>query len=702
MKQDEYVIGIDTGGTFTDVVAVDRSGRVWIDKAPTTPGDFSRGVIDAITKLAEDIGLPLQQLLDGCWMVKHGTTVATNALINRHGSKVGLITTRGFEDTTLIMRAIGRVAGLGEEELRHQATAVKPEPIVPRELIRGVSELVDSRGNVVIPINVGEAREAIRSLIEDQGVETIACNFLFSFVNPSHEETIERLVRETYPGTPVSVHCSHRLIPVVREYARSNTVIINAFLAKTVHNYIHSLGLKLKHAGYRHPLLIMQANGGMGYEEGLAPISTLESGPCGGMIASKFMADTLGHSAVITTDMGGTSFDVGVILNGAWQYARETVVERFHITWPMMDIQSIGAGGGTISRVDPATGRLLVGPKSSGADPGPVCYGRGNLDPAVSDADLVLRFLNEGYFLGGRIKLDKQKAEKSIAEKIARPLGIDTVKAAAGIYDIINASMADLIRKQVIQKGMLPPEDYVAYAFGGAGPVHAAAWASELGIKRVYVFPTSAVFSAFGVSAADIVHTHVRSHRSPMPTDPGGLNELLSGIEEELARSLRREGLADRDIEFRRTFYLRYRRQLNELPIGVPSKVYDANDMNNIVNTFEKRYEEVYGPGSAYSVAGVELISIGIDAVGKVRKPVLTSHGLAGADASKALKGTRRVFFPGGINKSIQTKIYDYTKIEPGNRVEGPCIVETPFTTVVIPPKTSCSMDAYRNLEIVL
>jgi len=461
-----FVIGTDTGGTFTDITVLTDRGEIFMDKAPTTPHDFSIGVMDAVDKVSQGMGLTRQELLRRSVMVKHGSTVATNALITREGSKVGLITTRGFEDTTLIMRAIGRVAGLSEEEIKHQATAVKPEPLVARELIKGVTERVDSRGKVVIPVNQEEIREALRSLVEEHRVQGIAVNFLFGFLNPAHELAVRRLFQEMYPGSDITLTCSHEICKTIREYARSNTVIMNEFLARTVHNYVNRLGRQLAESGYQRPLLVMQANGGVVHPDEMVPVGTISSGPSGGVIASKFVADILGHQNVVTTDMGGTSFDVSLLIDGHWRNMLDSIVGRFHVSWPMMDIQSIGAGGGTISTVDPVTGQLRVGPKSAGAAPGPVCYGAGGQHPTVTDADLILGFLDPDYFLGGRMKLNKALAEKAMREKIAEPLGMDVVEAAAGIYEIINASMSDLIRKQVVTTGRIPAE-FVIYSFGG-------------------------------------------------------------------------------------------------------------------------------------------------------------------------------------------------------------------------------------------
>lgn len=699
MENGKYIIGVDTGGTFTDVVCITEQGDLFTAKASTTPSDFSIGVMDTVDELAKSLKVSRSDLLAHCKMFKHGTTMATNALINRKVAKVGLITTKGFEDTTMIMRAIGRVAGLSEDEIKHQATCVKPEPLVPRDLIRGVTERIDFRGDIVSPLNLKEAREAVRNLVEDCHVEAIAVNFLFSFINPVHERKIHEMIQEMYGDMDIFCSFASELVPVTREYARSNTVILNSSLGQSVQSYITNLSSKLAGDGYQHRLLLMQANGGLTFQEDLQPIATLSSGPAGGVFASKYMADLLKHPNVITTDMGGTSFDVSLIIDGYWQYAREPIVERFHITWPMIDVESIGAGGGTIVRADHTTHRLIVGPDSAGADPGPVCYDMGAINPTVTDADLILGYLDPDFFLGGRKKLDKNKTITALREKIAVPLGMNEVEAAAGIYEIINAHMSDLVRKKVVTSGYTP-EEFVLYSFGGAGPVHAAAFAAQTGVKEVYVFPTSAVFSAFGIATADIVHTHIFSYQCPMPTETKALNERLSESEQRLLNVMESEGVNPKDVEFRRTFHMRYRRQLNELDLIVPASTYNDEDINQILIDFDRRYEEVYGEGTAYREAGTELISITMDAIGRVPKPLLVSYPRNEASPSKALKGTRDVYFGDDVRDFVKTKVYDYDKLTPGSFIEGPAIIETPITTIVIPPRETGEIDSYRNVEI--
>src|SRR5919106_2517862 len=466
-EKKQYIIGVDTGGTFTDVVVLGGSGEVWTAKASTTPDDFSRGVMDAVVEAANTVGITATELLGQTTLFKHGSTVATNALITHNGCKVGFITTKGFEDTTAIMRAIGRVDGLSPDEIKHVTWITKPEPFVPRERVIGVRERMDYQGNEIVPLNWDDVMAAIRQLIEDEKVEAIAVSLMHAWVNPRHEEEIRALTAEADSHRRVYWSFGSSLSQVAGEYARANTAILNSYLGPTVERYLKDLENKLQQSGLQAPLLIMQGNGGVAHREHVSAIANLQSGPAGGMIASAHIAGLLKHKNVITTDMGGTSFDVGLITEGYWRYAQEPIVERFRMLQPIIDIESIGAGGGTVAQVDADTGRLLVGPRSAGASPGPVCYDGGGEQVTVTDADLALGIIDPNYFLGGKKRLNKERALNAITEKIARPLKLRVHEAAAGIYDIVNSKMSDLIRRQVVRTGYLP-EEFVIYAFGGA------------------------------------------------------------------------------------------------------------------------------------------------------------------------------------------------------------------------------------------
>ncbi|MEX0806229.1 MAG: hydantoinase/oxoprolinase family protein [Candidatus Binatia bacterium] len=694
-----YIIGVDTGGTFTDVVVLDDAGKVWTAKASTTPDDFSRGVMDAVAEAAHTMGVERSDLLGRTALFKHGSTVATNALITQSGVKVGLITTKGFEDTTEIMRAIGRVDGLSDDEIKHVTWITKPEPFVARERIIGVRERMDYQGNEIVALNWDDVMEAIRRLIEDDKVEAIAVSLMHAWVNPKHEDEIRALTAEADPHRKVYWSFASSLSQVAGEYARANTAILNSYLGPTVERYLKGLENKLQSGGLKGPLLIMQGNGGVAHREHVSAIANLQSGPAGGMIASAHIAGLLKHKNVITADMGGTSFDVGLITEGYWRYAQEPIVERFRMLQPIIDIESIGAGGGTIAQVEAETGRLLVGPRSAGASPGPVCYDAGGDRVTVTDADLALGIIDPNYFLGGRRPLNKDKALRTIEEKIAQPLKLKVHEAAAGIYDIVNAKMSDLIRRQVVRTGYLP-EEFVIYAFGGAGAVHASGFAAELGIKRIYIFATSPVFSAFGAAAADVIRTRVMSCQYILPADPKVINQRLDAIEKEMTVEMTGEGFKANQLEFRRFFTIRYRRQSAGVEMPVSGDHFNDKRMNEMQNAFEKKYEELYGVGAGYAKAGIEISQIRVDAVGKVAKPKLTAKRKTTSDARAARKGKREIFFTRPERKFIDTPVYDYERLGVGATVRGPAIIELPFTTALVPPEHKVTIDPYMNLVL--
>ena len=698
MKTEEkgYIIGVDTGGTFTDVVLLKPNGEFVTGKAPTTPADFSMGVTNAVTEVARQMGLPLEELLTRMAYFKHGTTVATNALITRSGAKVGLITTRGFEDTTLIMRAIGRVDGLPEEEVRHVTHVTKPEPLVPRRLIRGVSERIDYQGQVLIPLSQPELDSAVAELVEKQGCNALAVSLLHAWANPAHENAIRERLSQLYPNGKVFLSFGSDLAQVAGEYARANTAIVNAFVGPTVQRYLNDLEKKLRGGGLHGPFLVMQGNGGLTSREQSIPITNLQSGPAGGMIASAYMSGLLGHGKVLTTDMGGTSFDVSLIADGFWKYAEEPIFDRFRILQPIAEIESIGAGGGTIARVDEVTGRLLVGPQSAGAHPGPVCYDEGGEEVTVTDVDVLLGYIDPNYFLGGRKRLNKAKAEKAVREKIAGRLKLEVMEAAAGIYEIINNKMSDLIRRQIVKSGYLP-EDFVLYAFGGAGPVHAVEFARELGIREIYIFPTSAVFSAFGAAMADVIHSRVMTYHAVMPIDPNVINERLQAVEQELLALMASEDFTREQVTLRRFVSMRFRRQTYGVELALPWDRLDAGRVKELAGLFEAKYEDLYGKGAGFSQAGIEINILRVDAVGQVPKPLLTRDTGRGGDGGQARKGSRSAFFD---QRFVETAIYDYTRLGPGAVVTGPAIIEAPLTTIVVPPGYRGTVDSYHNIII--
>jgi N-methylhydantoinase A len=690
-----YFIGIDTGGTFTDCVVMDREGRLTVGKAASTPGDFSAGIVESVKVTANSMGMTLEELLGQTTLFSHATTTATNALITRSGAKTGLITTAGFEDTILIMRIKGRYAGLGEEAIKHLVKREKPVPLIPKVLIRGVQERVDYKGEIVTPLNRDSVIEAVRFLA-DRGVEAIAIALLWAQANPSHEQEIKRIVNEMYPDFYVST--SSDLVPLLGEYERTSTTAINAYLGPLVSKYLWRLGDRLGRAGYRGSPLVAQSHGGcLGLEEtAQRPVGMINSGPVAGIIGAKYLADLLGYENVITADMGGTSFDVGLIYRGTPQKALETVVTQYHVLVPTIAVDSIGAGGGSIAWVEPVTNLLKVGPRSAGADPGPACYNIGGTEPTVTDADLVLGYLNPDYFLGGRMKLHQEKATQAIKTKIADHLGIDVAGAAMAIYDIVNSHMSDLIRSMTVGKGY-DPRQCVLIAYGGAGPLHASAYAREA--MTIVVPSTASVHSAMGALASDIVHTYQLSVPMKVPADSDLFNSVFASMETRAIDDLRKDRFKEEDTVIARYVDMRYMRQVHEVTTPCPGGRLSSEDLEKVYTAFETLYEKLYGKGSAYREAGMQIITFRVEARGRITKPKLIRYEMNPPDPSAALKTKRQTFLHG---KSTNMDVYDFNKLQAGNMVPGPAIIETPTTTILIDSDQMARLDEWLNTIIVL
>jgi N-methylhydantoinase A len=686
-------VGVDIGGTFTDAVVIDlASGVLHQSKAPTTPADLSQGVFDALRTLD---GLRTGEILPRTGKFAHGTTQSTNALFTRSGAQVGLIATRGFGDQILIMRGGGRVAGMSLPERRHFAPTRKPDPLVPKTRIREVPERVDYKGAVITPLDRETARRAVEELL-DQGVQAIAVGLLWSFRNPAHERALREIVRELAPGAYVSL--SSDLAPVIGEYERTATAVIDAYVGPSTVAYLERLASRLRGAGLATPLLILQAGGGVGAVGQVVPAHTIESGPAAGVLASQHLAERLGHRNVIATDVGGTTFKVSLIVDGEWSYARETVIAQYTYRVPMVDVSSIGAGGGSIAWVD--EGRLRLGPQSAAAVPGPACYGREGEEPTVTDADVVLGFIDPAYFLGGRMPLQAKLAREAIRRRVAEPLfGGDVARAALGIRHVVNAQMADLIRKVTVERGH-DPRDFVLMVYGGAGPTHCSLFGREAGISRAIIPFTASVHSAFGAAVSDVRHTLERSDPQSAPPDPGRVNRLYRGLEAEARARFRAQKRRPVEVELRRSASLRYRRQMHEVSVPVPQGRLNRAALAEVVADFERRYEARYGRGAAYREAGVEFIGFKLEAVVRDPKPRLARRPAGGADPRAALKGRRPVCFdPRGYRP---TPIYDGERLKCNNRLRGPAIVEYPSTTVVIGPGQSGGVDAYGNLILDL
>jgi N-methylhydantoinase A len=689
------VIAVDSGGTFTDCVVLDSVGNVTTAKAPSTPSDFAAGVVASVTRAAEQAGSVLSEVLAATKPFCHGTTVATNTLLTRTGSRVGLVTTKGHEDALIIGRTIQKAAGLADTELTNLARLEKAVPIVPRPLIVGVTERIDAHGAEIVALDETEARAAVAALV-DAGVEAIAVCFLWSFLNPSHEQAVQRIIAEEFPEVFVTV--SHEVAPVIKEYERGATTVLNAYLSKSTHAYITSLQGKLESGGLRHDPVIMQSTGGVTSAEASKghAVSLLGSGPAGGVLGAAALGRLIGVSNIVTTDVGGTSFDVGLVVDGEPLIIGTPVFDKYHTVLPIIDVASIGAGGGSVAWIEPGTGLLKVGPQSAGASPGPACYGTGGSEPTVTDANLVLGRIDPALFLGGTRPLHADLAELAIRTRIAEPLGISVAAAAAGIVDILDARMADLVRAKTIGRGY-DPSEFALFAFGGAGPLHVGAYASDVGAKMVVVPTHSSVFSAFGIAGSDLVHVRQLSDPMTAPFDPQRLNVLYQRLEEQVLADLAVSGVPAEDATFSRELEMRYRGQVHDVRVPVPATRLDEADVSAVVDEFIRRYDRRFGRGAAFDRAGMEARTLLVRGVGRVVKPQMRSRPLESEDASAARIGNRQVYF-GELDGFSDVAIYRREQLRPGNRVVGPAIVEASDTTIVVHPLQSARVDAWGNV----
>ncbi|WP_326542742.1 hydantoinase/oxoprolinase family protein [Pseudorhodoferax sp.] len=692
-----YVIGIDTGGTFTDGFVASDSGRLAAAKSPSTPPDFSRGFLDVVDELARTLAIPTRELLARTRYIVHGTTSTLNALVTGDVATVGFITTRGHADSITMMNLEGRYAGLDPEQIQHMARTNKPAPLVPRERVEEIDERIDYKGAVVVPLDEAGVRAAVRRLLA-RGVQAIAVSLLWSFRNPAHERRVREIVAELAPALYVAV--SHEVSPRIREYTRSSTTIVNTQVGPRLAAYLTPLEADLRERGFQGALLVMQGSGGC-VQAADAPrhaVSTLGSVLTGGVVGCLQLAAALGHRNIISTDMGGTTFLVGLVVDGKPRTTTTTVLHQHQINTPMVDVQTIGAGGGAIAWLDGGR-NLRVGPRSAGARPGPVCYGEGGTEPTVTDADLVLGILNPDNFLGGRKKLSKALAEEAIRTRIAEPLGLTVEQGAAAIYAIQNAQTADLVRKVVVSSGH-DPRDFAIYSFGGAGPVHAASYSADMGAAEVVVplGSTAAVFSAYGLAASDIVLTAEASDPANWPVPPAQLNAVYARLEAELAQRLRDQGLDFATVAYEREAEMRYTMQMAEVTTPVPAGLLDADQVDGVGRSFEALYARLYGQGSGFADAGLQAITYRVRAVGRLPiRPALPEIAAGGAAPEHA--GTRRVLLD--LRHGWQeARIYDYRALKAGARIDGPAVVEAPTTTVALPSGCSGRVDRLGNLVL--
>jgi N-methylhydantoinase A len=694
MSEKCYRLGCDIGGTFTDFVLLnDETGEIKINKCLTTPSDPSDAVEQGIRELEQKV----PDLTGKLEEVIHGTTLVINAIIERKGAPTGLITTKGFRDVLELGREI-RYAP-------YDIFAEFPEPLIPRRRRLEVDERVRSDGTVLKPLDPEEARDAVRRLL-DMGVESIAVCLLNSFENPAHEMTIKGIIEEEAPGLSVSV--SYEVLPQIREYERTSTTVTNAYVKPLTGRYLSKLEGRLQSIGIDGQLFIMLSSGGITSVDTAAefPVRIIESGPTAAVISGQYYGRMFDLPEMFCFDMGGTTAKSCLIQGGVagvvptFEVGR---VQRFMkgsgltIQVPVVDLMEIGAGGGSIAKVS-RLGTLQVGPESAGADPGPVCYGRGGENPGVTDADLLLGYLDADYFLGGEMSLDKEGAKRAVQERIADPLGVPFIQAVWGIHDLINETMAAAAKTHIAEKGGNPNVVSVA-AFGGAGPVHAYGLAKKLGAPKLIVPPNAGVGSALGFFTAPRAFDLVRSHKVALAeADFGEIEEIFRGLEAEGARTLQQSGSAS-EVLYERSVDMRFVGQGSETNVALPETDVTGLAPETVRSRFDGIYKKLYG--RTYPESPVEFINFKVRA--KLPERLLELPRAAGGTSrlEDAVKGTRKAF-SGIAREFIPYTVYDRYTLFPGASFEGPAIIEERESTLIVGEDASVSVDDYGFLWIDL
>jgi N-methylhydantoinase A len=697
-----YYLGVDIGGTFTDCVAVDDGGRIFHAKTPSTHSSSPvEGVVAGLGLLAGEVGVGIDDLCGGADRLGHGTTIGTNLIVERRGARVGLLATAGHGDALAMMRGNGRTAGVAPDQVYSVHATDKPAPLVERRDVVEVSERLASDGEVLATLDEERVREQLRELLDGGEVEALAIALMWSFRNPANERRLHEIVREMAPDLYVSV--SSETSPRQGEYERTVATVLNSYVGPASSRYLGELADAVEGLGLERPLLIMQSAGGV-VPVGVAsrfPVETIGSGPAGGVAGTASIAAASGHTNVIATDMGGTSFEVGLIVDGRPVTSSEQVVEQYAFHANQLDVRSIACGGGSIAFVDDYTGALRVGPHSAGSDPGPACYGRGS-EPTVTDADVVLGLIDPEQFLGGRMKLDIDAARRAV-NTVAQPLGLSVEEAAAGIVHVNNQKAALLIRQRTIEQGF-DPRDFVLYAFGGAGPVHAFGFAEELGVSEV-VIPLgngASTLSAYGIAATDVMRTFERQCALRAPFDAAALAEVVAEVESAAASAMADSGFDPGAVVFERLAVMRYAEQLlHDLPLPLGGGPIDDAACEDLARRFDEEYVRLYGEGARSIFQAVEIFGIRV----RARVPLGFVPALGGAAAQNGGAMTvtsdrvRQVYWP-DEQAWVPTAVHDGGALRPGNRVNGPAVVELPHTTVAVAAGSQVTLDAIGNFVL--
>lgn len=689
----EYIVGIDIGGTFTDAFVTTTDGRSWTGKSRTTHGNLAEGLIGALTVAAEGAEISLHELLSKTVKFAHGTTVVTNAIAEMKGAKVGLITTRGCKDLLTIARSPREYEF---DFLKHQ-----PIPnLVDRRCIVEVAERVDSTGTVLAPLQEDGIEAEISRLVEKEKVEAIAICFLWSFLRPEHEQRVREIVRQRYPNLYVSI--SSDIHPAMREYERLTTTLLNSFAGNVFVKYSQNVETVLEAHGLSRRLLMMSSAGGaLSAQEAVhRPVALAYSGPAGGVLGATTIARKLNIPKLLTTDMGGTSYDVSIVVDGKPLTRNKAKIGPFWTGLSTLDIEAIGAGGGSLAWID-ARGMVQVGPRSAGSIPGPACYGQGGLKPTVTDAAVMLGILDPDYFLGGKVKLHPRLAEEALQREVGNHIGQSARDTAAGIFQVVTANMANAARYATIGRG-LDPRDFAMLSYGGCGPMFAVPIARELGIKTVIVPEVSAVFSAYGAARTDIRRERYRTLRQPVPVSTNAVNEVFASLAEQVRADLIRDGVAEGDMSLLFEADFQYAGQVSPFNVAMPTPPLSDAEAEGLRSRFETEYERLLGQGTAVSSSPVELINCRVVGIGKTIQPETVQDDAASStSAIDAIFGERKIYLP-YEKKEVTLTVFHVAKMRGGMGVQGPAIIERNDTTIYLQHNATARMDEDRNVIITL
>jgi N-methylhydantoinase A/oxoprolinase/acetone carboxylase beta subunit len=701
-------IDIDVGGTFTDLV-LNFNGKALIKKSPTTPYDLSVCFTRVIEDGAAALGMKIEDLLPAIEMIRYSTTIALNRLIEKKGPRLGLITTEGHEDVILLGRGAQWIDGTRVSERRNLAVQNKPDPLIPRDMIVGVKERVDSRGHIIRPLDENDVREKVRYLTS-RGARGFVVALLWGFLNPANERRVKEIIRDEYKEFHIGylpVVLAGQVVGKLGEYERTMAAILDAYLQRSMQIELSAMWDKLREKGYSKPLLMIQSSGGIAEVFRTAASRTFNSGPVSGLMGAHHVAKILGYQNVVMTDMGGTSFDVGLVVKDSVRsYDFRPIIDRWMVGITMIKTLSIGAGGGSIASVNKLLeNRVQVGPRSAGSIPGPACFNLGGTEPTVTDADVVLGYLNPEYYFGGKMRLDKNRAVQAVREKIAKPLGIGVEEAAVIVRKIVNGNMASAIMKEVHLRGH-SPEDFILFVGGGAGPTHAEGYKAD--IPKAVTFAFSPVFCAFGSSTMDIMHVYEVSKKltlmeprtQQITSEFTIFNETVETLIEQARRDLTGDGLNLNDASFVLELDMLYGGQFHvKRALSPILAVHSTDDVRAICDAFNKEFSEAFSPFVVNPEGGIFIESFILKAIVPTKKIELPKLKLEGASPAAARKGERPVYWP--PDKDFRpTPIFTYESLRPGNTVEGPAIVEGEYTTLVVPPALHFSIND-RGLGIL-